>query len=540
MRLAIRGGTLAWVATCSLAVGCGDDSGNDATGDAGDATTPITTLDAGVDGSLDAAVFMPTVYPHDAGGYVDNVVVSKISSGHDRLFGMTYDAQGNIVAVGQTAPSHATDADFSWLVARYSAAGVLDTSFGNGGFATHNLTVGGSYVEAARAVVVQADGKIVAAGDAEHEALPASAGPARNDADVCLVRFTANGQLDGSFGTNGVLRLNLNDGIVLTPVATDYNPTPVPLLFAPDEAWSLLQTPDGKLVVHAGTRGLGNSADGGVRSDADFALIRLTSEGVLDTSFASTGIVRTDFDNTDATGARGVTLLSDGSLIGTGYSNSTLLTGGANPVVNPVWYKLKADGTPDDAFATDDQVTAPGVWYDIARADMKSAEAYGAAAQNGRFVTVGYGPTPNVFSNGTADLIWLRFNADGSRDRTFGSDGVTYQDIAGYDDNARMLTTLPNGNVIATGRATPKQASVPYDLSTVPSDALITVLDQNGLPLEAFGPGGARLYDLGGPQDYLWEVAVAPDKKSVATVGVGSAADANSDDDAALVIIRLP
>jgi uncharacterized delta-60 repeat protein len=356
-----------------------------------------------------------------------------------------------------------------------------------------------------------------------------------------LVRFTAGGQLDSSFGSGGVVRLNLADGVVVTPPATDVNPTPAPSLLASDEAWSLLQSADGKLIVHAGTRGLGpNIADGGTRTDADFAMIRLSADGALDPSFGTLGVVRTDFSNTDATGARGATLLADGSIIGTGYTNSTLLTGNASSVVNPVWYKLRADGSADATFATDDQVPAAGIWYDFARPDMKSAEAYGAAPQGERFVTVGYGPTPNRFSNGTADLIWLRFNADGSRDTTFGTAGLTYQDVAGYDDNARSLTALPNGKVIATGRATPKQAAVPYDLAKVPADALVAVIDENGLPLEAFGPGGVRLYDFGGPQDHLWEVALAPDKKSVATVGVKSAADQSGDDDAALVIISLP
>jgi uncharacterized delta-60 repeat protein len=535
---------VAWLAACGLSTACGDDDQAAPTDGGVDASSRI---DGGDAGSLDAgadAAFVPVVYPHDAGGYVDDVIFTALSAaGHDRFFGVTYDALGNLYAVGQSAPSTAPGADFSFVLAKYSPSGVLDTRFGSNGVAMHNVTVGGLAVEAARAVVVQADGKIVVAGDAEHAASPnpASAGPAASDADVCLLRFTASGQLDPSFGTNGLVRLNLADGVVVTPAANDNNPTPQPVLLASDETWSLLQTADGKLVVHAGTRGLGPSlADGGVRTDSDFAMIRLSADGALDPSFGNAGVVRTDFDNTDANGVRGATLLADGSLIGTGYVNSTLLTGNASSVVNPVWYKLLPNGSADATFASDDQVPAPGVWYDFARPDMKSVEAYGAAPQGDRYVTVGYGPTPNRFSNGTADLIWLRFNADGSRDTTFGTDGLTYQDVAGYDDNARSLASLPNGKVIATGRAIPKQPTVPYDLSAVPADALISVIDERGLPLEAFGPGGVRLYDFGGPQDHLWQVALAPDQKSVATVGVKSAKDSSGDDDAALVIVRLP
>lgn len=552
---ALSGSGLAWSLVSVLAACGGDDSGARTTvqADGGDASSTVVSsldagvdasLDAGVDASLDATVAPPP--PRDGGGITEKILFSSVTpGGHDRFFGLTHDAVGNFYAVGQTSSSTAVGADFSFVLAKFDASGVLQTSFGSGGFAIKNVTVGGSAVEAARGVVIQADGKIVVAGDAEHQAVPnqADAGPGAADADVCLVRFTANGQLDESFGTAGVVCHNLADGVVTQPLASDNDPMPRAILNGTDAFWSISQAADGKLLLHAATRGLGpNAIDGGVRTDSDFALVRLSADGVLDATFgaggATPGVVRTDFNHTEAS-VRAATLLSDGTVVGAGYANSSLLTGNAS-VVNPVIYKLRADGTPDPTFATADQVPAAGIWYDFARTDMKSAEAYGAVLQGDKLVTFGYGPTPNRFGNGTADLLWLRYNSDGSQDTSFGTRGNSFQDVGGYDDNGRALAELPDKRMIGVGRATPKPATVPHNLLDAPADGLISIIAPDGAPDEAFYPGGVRLYDFGGAQDHLWAVAVSPDKKRVVAVGTQAAGSASGDDNGAVVILSLP
>jgi uncharacterized delta-60 repeat protein len=73
-------------------------------------------------------------------------------------------------------------------------SGTLDPSFGSGGSAIVDL--GGS--DSARAMVVQPDGKIVVAGTSTQGS--GSTGTSR----IGIVRLLADGQLDPSFGTNGV------------------------------------------------------------------------------------------------------------------------------------------------------------------------------------------------------------------------------------------------------------------------------------------------------------------------------------------------
>jgi len=76
----------------------------------------------------------------------------------------------------------------------WGAAGSFDPTFGLGGRVTTDL--GGHAF--AQQVVRQPDGKIVAAGFAG----PYASGPR----DLALVRYAADGSLDASFGTGGIVR----------------------------------------------------------------------------------------------------------------------------------------------------------------------------------------------------------------------------------------------------------------------------------------------------------------------------------------------
>src|SRR5207237_8831084 len=92
----------------------------------------------------------------------------------------------------------------------------------------------GSAGDSADGLVFQPDGKLVAAGNVEG-----------SDCDFAVVRYNADGSLDGSFGTGGK---------VITPVGS-----------SSDVAFSLVLQPDGKLV--AGGYPTNGSTD-------DFALLR--------------------------------------------------------------------------------------------------------------------------------------------------------------------------------------------------------------------------------------------------------------------------
>lgn len=82
---------------------------------------------------------------------------------NDRLWGVTFDAGGKIVAAGFLTEA----GDNRMVAARFNADGTPDTSFGEAGVAKVNVATAGT-AEEARGVVVQSDGKVVIAGTAEH------------------------------------------------------------------------------------------------------------------------------------------------------------------------------------------------------------------------------------------------------------------------------------------------------------------------------------------------------------------------------------
>lgn len=97
---------------------------------------------------------------------------------------------GQIVVAGQ-AYSNLNGALNDFLVARYDADGDLDTSFGTGGFRQIDFNPD---EEAARAVAIQPDGKIVAAGFTFQN----------NTSDYAVARLDTDGDLDPSFDLDGM------------------------------------------------------------------------------------------------------------------------------------------------------------------------------------------------------------------------------------------------------------------------------------------------------------------------------------------------
>lgn len=462
-----------------------------------------------------------------AGGAVDGTPerLALSLSGHDRLFGVTYDANGNVLATGQLASDIAATADFAMLVVRVLPSGLLDPSFGNGGLVVQNVAVGGRASENARGIVVQSDGKIVIAGTAEHD--PSAAEGAALDTDLVLLRLLPSGALDTTFGTAGVTRVDLNEGLA------GVNGMGQPTIGLRDDAWSLALSPGDKLVVHGSARGY--EADGTTpRDDADFVLVRLTADGALDSTFSDDGVVWLDLEGPNGHGgasARAANVLPDGSIVAAGYLSSDVL---GVSTQQPIIYKVDANGLFDASFATTDAWTAPGVWHDLAVEPPFRAEAYGAALQSdGSLVTMGYGPTPEVAGGtGPTDWISLRFTSGGELDASYGIDGVAYVDANDLGDNGRFVMVLPDDRILGVGLG---RTDAPE------RDAMVAILTADGALDTSFNGTGLATYDIGGDGDHFWSAALSPDATRVAVVGIaGAEMNGLDDDDAALLFLPLP
>jgi uncharacterized delta-60 repeat protein len=390
------------------------------------------------------------------------------------------------------------------VIAKFTAAGALDKTFGADGVVVRNVA-NGTNGELFRGIVVQqSTGKIVASGTVEH----AGAADAR-DRDIAVLRFNADGTKDTTFGTDGVVTLDLSTGAL--------NGT----AFSADSAWGLARYADDRLVIQGG-----QVRTGGV--DTDFALIRLSADGARDTSFGTNGVVTLD-TQTDGVSQnaspRNVTILpgTDG-LVGAGYQP---LKGGDT---KPCLWKVSDAGVLDTTFGTG------GVFSTVVLAEQ--AETYEAKVQPDatgtgyKLVTTGYG---RQLEAETTDILTMRISSAGVLDTTYGTSGYQRIDVGGFADNSRRLEVLPDRRIVLVGGGRPAAANV---------DGFVALLTADGQLDETWSPTGWKLIDLGGPADFLWSVTLSPDSKTIAAVGVAGVGTAptpaTASDSAALVLLPVP
>lgn len=213
-------------------------------------------------------------------------VTSDFFAGLDKAHALALQPDGKLVVSGQVRGGGGASA--ASTVVRYLPDGSLDPGFGSGGKVITD--VGGRNISEARAVAVQADGKIVTAGNVSSQ----SAG------SLALARYLADGSLDSKFGDHGTLILD-GPGVVSGNA----------LVIQPD---------DGKIVIGGTSRIVG--------TDLDFTLFRLTPQGRLDRGFGSSGKVVTDFGSASGSSnndiVHALALHNDGRLVAAGSVNGTL------------------------------------------------------------------------------------------------------------------------------------------------------------------------------------------------------------------------
>ena len=119
----------------------------------------------------------------------DGKVITDFGSLNDTAYSVAIQGDGKIVAAGRGRVGGTTD----YALARYNADGSLDTSFDGDGKVTIDFA---GKLDEALSVAIQADGRIVVAGYAYFEG---------TGNDIALVRYNADGRLDDTFGTGGVV-----------------------------------------------------------------------------------------------------------------------------------------------------------------------------------------------------------------------------------------------------------------------------------------------------------------------------------------------
>jgi len=204
----------------------------------------------------------------------DGKVTTAIGSGNDGANSVVLQSDGKIVVAGVSFETFEV-----FAVVRYTSTGSEDATFSGDGKVT---TAVGSSQDQARSVVLQSDGKIVAAGFSDNG----------SNYDFAVVRYNSDGSLDTTFS---------GDGIVTTAVGS-----------ALDIANSVVMQSDGKIVA------AGYSHNG---SNDDFAVVRYNTGGSLDTTFSGDGIVTTAVGAGSDYGYS-VAMQGDGKIVAAGYSYS--------------------------------------------------------------------------------------------------------------------------------------------------------------------------------------------------------------------------
>jgi uncharacterized delta-60 repeat protein len=246
-------------------------------------------------------------------------------------------ANGKIVAVGSNGHG-------GFALARYNTTGSLDTSFSGDG--KQETDFGGG--DEATDVALQADGKVVAVGDAGFGSGSAFA----------LARYNANGSLDTSFSEDGKQITSFDPGCC-----------------DGDSASGVAIQANGKIVA------VGSDGQGG------FALARYNPNGSLDPSFSGEGMQETDF-GVGFDFAADVTLQGDGKIVAVGRGG---------PSVDFALARYNSNGSLDLTFSGDGKRTTDFGGFDFAN---------GVALQgDGKIVAVGEGSG----TDGTEDFALARY-----------------------------------------------------------------------------------------------------------------------------------
>ena len=222
--------------------------------------------------------------------------------------------------------------------------------------------------------------------------------------------------------------------------------------FGGDRSAMALQ-PDGKIVMVGGTF-------------ADFVLARFNADGTLDSSFDADGKVTTDMVAGEQEEAFGVAVQADGKIIVVGYTG----TPGPGGPANFALARYNVNGSLDTSFGANGKVTS-GV--------LGTAHAV-ALQPDGKILVAG--DIAISSGNDFADFVLARYNANGTLDASFDSDGRVTTDFGGGTNTARNIVMQPNGAIVVSGE--------PIGIFTGSNHTDVVRYAANGSLDSGFGAGG--------------------------------------------------
>lgn len=307
--------------------------------------------------------------------------------GQDGPGGVAVQSDGKIVICGLR--NNTSSSAYKCVFLRFTSSGVLDSTFGSGGVATFDTTTPASNFQVLYRLAIQSDGKIVGCGTSNNS--------------ILAIRVLPDGTPDPAFGTNGIVKLTVGSSAFAFRIA--------------------IQS-DGKIVL-AGT----------TSSPRSIVAVRLNTDGSLDNSFGSGGIITPAGYQASA-----LAIQADGKIVLAGVNAS------ANTLIA---VRCLTSGNLDPAFGNNGIVNVGG--------SNPLGVSDAAIQSDGRIIISGYyqpnfvpqQPSPTKFA-------LFRLLPNGSLDPEFGAGGLVQTSFPEntqqvYTDSIAGIALQPDGQIVAAG-----------------------------------------------------------------------------------------
>ncbi len=377
---------------------------------------------------------------------------------NDIAYALAIQQDGKIVAVGLSSLSSLPTSTQYFTITRFLTTGLADTAFG-----LYQTGRADYFIGSATSVALQSDGKIVAAGSNV-----VSMSSLTSPADFLIARYNTDGTRDTSLNSDGTVTMNTG-GYVRSVVN------------------SLALQSDNMIVVA-----------GDCTNDASTyvsIVARFTTTGALDTAFNTTG-VRTDTIGTTSRAAAIKIQPDDGKIVvGGNYQD------GSGP---QSFYlsRFATDGTPDVLFSSGTITASPGTGAVLA--DI-------AILPNGKILVAGTTNMTNSVTN--SDVFIMQYNADGTLDTTFGTNGIMITDDG--NNGVETATGLAVQTVQQDWKIVVAATFNPTTGSTQTKDFALFRYNADGTEDTTFGNGHGMVHTDFGYDDIAGDVQIQQDGKIV-------------------------
>lgn len=305
------------------------------------------------------------------------------------------DNQNNIYTIGKV---DGNNPDFG--VIKFNSMGAIDTSFATQGMFIYDF----GFDDYCKSIAIQNDSLLLIAGYS-YTWDGFNVNSVYNQ--FSIIRLNLNGELDSTFGVNGVYELN----------------------FDPNDcsAVKILVETNGKVLV------VGNYSNS--NSNMFFA-IRLTQNGNIDLTYGNNGIFQIQLDSIYKYDVVTCAVMQpDGKLLIGGQTSNALFQGKVFGLI-----RLNEIGTIDSSFGD----------FGIVKTNLPFSGndyAYGIALQSdGKILMCGSAYNDKLFAI-------CRYNIFGNLDLTFATNGIFTLDLTQYDDYLSSLIVQQDGKIVACGKS---------------------------------------------------------------------------------------